>query len=83
MTTVEKEQYHSLFENITAMLLAQGLNPNPNEDEMYITFDPKIDIDKITAAVNEEVAVVFGTTGNIKRCKIKQGKKKCSVCFIK
>ena len=77
MTTVEKEQYHSLFENITAMLLAQGLNPNPNEDEMYITFDPKIDIDKITAAVNEEVAVVFGTAGNIKRCKIKQGINTC------
>lgn len=77
-----KDAYLELFDNITAMLLAQGLDPKPNREEMYITFDNKKDFDVISGYVKAEVDIVFSKNSPIKRYRMKQGKKKTTINFI-
>lgn len=75
------DEYYTLFDNISAMLLVQGMNPKLNKQEMYITFDNKMDDAKLDEAMKEEVRIVFGDDCQ-KRYLLKKGKKKTTINFI-
>lgn len=78
-----KEAYEALFDNVTAMLLVQGLNPNTNREELYITFDNDKKKDaEIESYIMLEVKEVFGVSDKSKRFSIKKGKKKNTLTFI-
>lgn len=77
-----KEAYQDLYDNVTAMLLAQGMNPKCNKDEMYITFDNNNKSGLMREYIQQEVEVVFGKNNTTKRFCLKAGKTKYTLTFI-
>ena len=78
-----KEAYSDLFDNVCAMLLAQGKQPVPHKDEMYINYEVKGEKDfaKIKSFIDDEVKYVFGTD---KHCvNNRSNGKKATVYFVK
>lgn len=76
-----KEAYEELYDNVTAMLLVQGMKPSINKEEMYITFENKKNKD-VNNFVQQEVEAVFGKCDKSIRFRIKQGKLKSTINFI-
>lgn len=71
-----------LFDNITAMLLTQGLNPRIHRDELYLTFDSTGK--DIKSAINEEVDLIFGDDVTYKKVySLKRCSHGCTLYLVK